>query len=203
MKRTLPPPLAWLNMQDRFSAQCGPRVAIPVCTDTADVVLAASASIAEVWDTTTSGSITVGGHFPQSSDLPMGRNEAIIFEDAWAGITSRDASGKLQVVSMLLVYPSSMAAGGTMPTQPNGAFPFTFPALTGNTLRAGVDVGYLPYALGSENPLAYVRVFATIVNTDGAAPHSYRRTLQFNYRRVTGIDPSIGVAWADPDSEQK
>jgi hypothetical protein len=103
---------------------------------------------------------------------------ALLLEGIFWRVQATDASGKLQVLGCNIGTPGALRdVAGNPP-------PWTFPPLINSffDLQSVFNVVFL----GPGTVALVARAY--LLNTDGAAAHTYQRTLSFSYRLISGVE---------------
>jgi len=118
-----------------------------------------------------------------------GANQAVLFENIGGSILVTDNSGKIQILNVTASLGDNFTNPALVSTS---ALPFTFPALLNNIAR-WVTAQPVPLMLPRPTPSANGPAFGiTLLNTDGAASHTYKRTISLTFRLIGPCDFSSG-----------
>lgn len=119
-------------------------------------------------------------------------NQAVLFESLRAGMTCTDNSGKLAILTAVMIHNDSIFTG--IPAIFSGnTLPWTAPAFNGAALWLQA---LTPIPLLIPRPAVGVCPSATFLvqNTDGASSHTFKRAWVMSYRIISNIDFSVGPA---------
>lgn len=180
-KDTLPRELQFMQPLNASSDQVarimvGPRAIITVSDPAAQTLAISAAQF-----TSFSANDIIAGTWTK----PPG-NAGVLYEAIRYGITTQDASGKIQLTVPSWIAISSGINAVIAPG--NSPLPYTLPAINSCTyeIRALTP---MPASLPVDPPLANgPSASIGLINTDGAATHTYKRFISYVYRYIYDID---------------
>ena len=180
------PDYSWLSLLAPVagsSLAIGPRQSI-VTQDAAAQTLGAGASAFLTWN---ANDLSAGAWTPPAATT------AVLFEAIHAGLSNPDGAAKLQVLTLALNIGDGIA---DLVANAILAMPYTFPAVVQSGLGWN---GQIPLPIlqpvngivSANGPVAH----AALVNTDGAAAHTYQRYLKYIFRYIYNVDAARGRAF--------